>query len=112
MRQQKARAIWPPQPGLFSLRLVKNGWKVPARISHTEAGWHAEIDGEAQPANPNPERAAGVDTIWHSGDQIDQQTYDHLQAIREYAREHDPDHPSLRPRTAMDHRTLRPIYPS
>jgi hypothetical protein len=105
------RVVWPPEPGLFRLRLVRGGWGVPARIAVTIDGWRAEIDGIAYPPDPDPARAPGVERIWVSAEIIDQLEYQWLVEMREWALAHDPDHPAANPQRAINPAELRPILP-
>lgn len=111
MEKQKSRAVWPPEAGYFSVRLVRKGFRVPARIIHDGEKWQAEVDGEMQTPHPDPALAAMVADIWYGGRQIDQQEYDYLVAVKEHARVNNPQHPCLHPRCAIDHRVLTPIMP-
>lgn len=109
----QARAIWPPSPGLFSLRLKRHAWAVPACIVHDKPSdqWHAEIDGEAYETHSDPTLAPMIDVVWHGGRKIDQAEYDWLFALKDWARANNPDHPCLWPRRAIDPRVLRPLIP-
>jgi hypothetical protein len=105
------RTIWPPEAGTFALRLVKNGWRVPARIVlDDDDRWYAEIDGAPFAAHPDPVHAPMVDVIWHGGIRIDEQTYQWLLAVKAHAQAHEPDHPALHPRKAIDPRLLKPLH--
>jgi hypothetical protein len=108
-RADQRRQIWPPEPGYFLLRLVKDGWRVPCRIIHDAEGWHAEVDGTHHPAHADPALAYMTDALWHGGLRISQADYNWAVATREQARATAPDHPSLHPRKPMDPRTLKPI---
>jgi len=105
------RAVWPPEPGLFRLRLVRGGWGVPARLSVTVDGWAAEIDGTSYPADPDPARAEGVERIWTGGEIIDQHEYDWLIEMRTWALTYDRDHPAAQPLRAINPSELRPLIP-
>ena len=105
------RVINAPAPGFYSMRLVRNGWRVPCRIVHDENGWHAIINGEVQPAFPDPYDAPFVATLHERGLRIDQPTYDWLIALKAYAEAHEPDHPAARPLLAIDPMQLKPIMP-
>lgn len=105
----QSRAVWPPEPGLFSLALVRGGWKVPARIVRDADGWLAEVDGETSSAHPDPAYAPGVASLWANGLKIDEATFNYLTALREWARLHDPAHPSLHPYRPIDRLTARPL---
>lgn len=106
----QTRAVWPPEPGLFSMTLVRGGWKVPARIARDADGaWVAEVNGETCAAHPDPAYAHGVASIWANGLKIDEATYNYLSATREWARLHDPAHPALHPDTPINRLTVRPL---
>ena len=102
-----------PEPGCFKLRLYKDGWHaVPARILLTDDLWSAEIDGEpAGLPHHEPEHADGVLRIWHSRKtEITESEYRFLTVdLKEWAREHYPDHPLLDPSKPVRLNTLRPI---
>lgn len=106
----QARTVWPPAPGLFRLRLTKGGWGVPCRIACTDQGeWFAEVDGCTHRAHPNPALAEGVSDIWTFGEIINRTTFEWLFAMKDHAAAHDPDHPCLNPRRAIDKLRLRPL---
>jgi hypothetical protein len=98
---------------MFKLRLHPGGWNaVPARIVLTDDLWSAEIDGEpAGIPHHDPVHAVGVLRIWHSRKvEITESEYRFLTTtLKEWAREHYPDHPLLDPRKAVNPNTLRPI---
>ena len=56
-RRQPARDITTPEPGLFSLRLVKGGPPVAARIVRSLGMLSAEINGAP----------ASVEEVWEAG---------------------------------------------
>lgn len=105
------RRVWPPEPGCFRMRLVAHGWMVPCRILHSDAGWQAEIDGEARPTDLDPALAEDVARIWHSGFIVTEDVYAWASHVREWAREHDPAHPSLHPQRPINPALLTPIIP-
>lgn len=106
------REAWPPQPGFFTRSLTKKGWGVPARIYLWDDGaWQGELDGTLYDAHPDPGLAPYVADIWHYGFRIDETTYRHLLAMKEWAAANDRDHPCLHPRRTMDPRLLPPIMP-
>jgi hypothetical protein len=107
----QARAVWPPHPDLFHLRLVKHGWPVPARILCTDDGWQAEVDGVLYPPHPDPAYAPMVAELWHRGQFITELEYRWRSALRDHARTHDSAHPSVNPRKAVDVRRLKPLQP-
>jgi hypothetical protein len=105
------RAVWPPEPGLFRLRLVRGGWGVPCAIAVTIDGWQAEIDGIAYPPDPDPARAIGVERIWTGAEIIDQSEHDWLIEMKAWALAHEPDHPAANPLQAINPSELRPLIP-
>ena len=108
---EQRRVIDAPQPGYYTLRLARGAWRVPCRIVHDEDGWHAEINGDVQPASPDPYAAPGVAHVHERGLRIDQPTYDWLVALKAYVEAHEPDHPAARPLDPIDPMQLRPIMP-
>jgi hypothetical protein len=107
----QSRAVWPPQPGFFAFRLVKNGWRVPARILFDGENWIAEIDGELCDPHSDPAYAPMLSAVWHGGHKIPQRDYDWLVGLKAWARANDPDHPCLHPRRPIDPGQLQPITP-
>lgn len=78
-RKEPSRAIAEPEPGFFSLRLVKGGPEVGARIHQGFGIWWASINGVmCGAAAADPVAAAGVFRVWTSGARIDRQAYDAL----------------------------------
>lgn len=111
--EAQRRAVWPPAPGLFAMRLVARGWQVPCRIlRHPGGTWQAEINGRAYASNPDPAFAPMVERVWVGGRIIDRLEYDWLIATREWAEVHAPEHPAVRPNMPIDPRTLSPILPA
>ena len=106
------RAVWPPEPGFFKLRLVRGGWQVPARIVCGGDGlWFAIIDGVSfQPAE-DPLHAPGIDKIWHGGTVTTESDYDYLNALRDAAKRWQPQHPACNPDKPINPSLLRPIAP-
>jgi len=70
MRDQPSRRIDQPEPGLFRMRLVKNGPFVAARIERKLGHLVATVNGVP----------ADVDTVWTSGDFIDETMWNILAA--------------------------------
>jgi hypothetical protein len=104
------RLIWPPEPGIFALRLVRGAWRAPCRIIYNDDGrWQAEIDGELQEPDADPALAHMVSAIWHGGIKVDAATYQWMLAVKAHAALHDPDHPALHPRKPIDPRRLKPL---
>jgi hypothetical protein len=111
MRQEPPRLVWPPSPGYFRLRIVRHGWRAPARIVRDGQEWHAVIDGEAYPAAADPRHAPGIDRIWHGGTQIGESEYQYLERLREWAREHQPNHPAANATLPINPNTTPPVRP-
>lgn len=94
------------------MRLARGAYRVPARIARDADGfWLAIVDDEMFAAHPDPALAHMVAAIWHSGERIPEETYRWMLAVKAHARLHDPSHPALHPRKAIDHRLLTPIMP-
>lgn len=106
---EQRRVIWPPEAGYFALALVRGGWRVPARIVRDDNGWSAEVDSEMQLGHPDPALATMLANVWHGGMKISEADYRWLLAIKDHARQHDPDHPCLSPRKKIDPRRLKPF---
>lgn len=70
MRDQPSRRIDAPEPGFFRMRLVKNGPYVAARIERKLGHLVATVNGAP----------ADVDTVWTSGDFIDETMHNILAA--------------------------------
>jgi hypothetical protein len=107
----QVRAVWPPEPGFFRLRLVRKGWAVPCQIICQDGQWQAEVDGVLLPPVAQPEDAGAIGDIWAYGEKITAPVYDWLHKMRRWAAFHDPDHPSLHPRKPINPMTLRPLTP-
>ena len=108
---EKPRAVWPPEPGFFRMRLVPQGWKVPCRIVRTEIDgtylWQTVVNGELSAISSDPV-AVDVDRIWHHGSQIEEHEFWYLEALRDTA---PPDHPARNPRKPIDPALLTPLAP-
>lgn len=65
-------ADWPPQPGLFRIRMVRGGPHVAAQITHAMGFWSASANGQDIGMRDNdPARAGGVADVWERGTRID-----------------------------------------
>ena len=71
-RRQPARDITTPEPGLFSLRLVKGGPPVAARIVRSLGMLTAEINGAP----------ASVEEVWEAGSFVTEAEWRRLDANR------------------------------
>lgn len=107
------RESWPPEPGLFRLRLARKGWLVPARIIHDQENnlWQAVIDGTVYEPHVDPVMAEGVDRVWHYGLKTSEADYKWLMAMKDHYSAHDPSHPCLNPRSPMNPSLLKPLMP-
>lgn len=94
------RQIDDPAPGYFTIKLIKGGPRVPARLHMDLTGYWAEIDGKrCGAASEDPLQADGVMRVWLYGREIDQVEYAAL-----LGRADKPD-----PRKPVDLRKLAPI---
>ena len=114
------RAIASPEPCLRQVKEAKDAVWVAARIHRT---CHCTVNG-GDKSSPHPwrgtcdryphlaaevnGRAANVDRVWTSGEDITEGEYLYLMADREHARRHRPDSPEANPRRAIDFDTLPP----
>lgn len=106
---EPSRAVWPPEPGWFRMRLVPRGWAAPCQIIlHPDGTWQAIIDGDAGAASPDPVQA-GVDRIWHSGTRIPEDEFRFLNAVREWAKKHQLEHPAANAMLPIRPGLLKPI---
>lgn len=121
-RNEAARGTDWPEPGYFSLRLVKGGPMVGAELTYAppndpETGepldrsyyWSARIDGEHDPS-PEPMPSERVMRVWLHGRRIDKAEYDYLTKDAEWARRFAPDDPRANPRQKVDIRVIRPLF--
>jgi hypothetical protein len=102
--REPPRPHWPPEPGFFSMRLVRKGWPVPCRIACDDGLWTAEVDTTTT-SHLDPV-IAGADLIWHHAKRITEAEYRYLVAIRDTA---PPDHPARNPRQPIRPATLTPL---
>lgn len=105
------RNVWPPQPGLFVMRLAKNAWTVPAQIILSDIGWQAEVDTTRHPSHRDPALAENVALVWHHGRIVPLADWQWFCDVREWAKVNCPDHPALFPYRAIDPNTIPPIPP-
>lgn len=106
-----------PEPGFYSMRLVKKGPPVAACIRRTavehqedSALWYALINGEhTGECDADPELCSGVQRVWLSGKRIDQAEYDFLLARYKFYAAHHPDHPFANPNKPVERRLMPPI---
>lgn len=109
-------------PGFFTMRLVKGGPLVPARIWRPcHCTINGGLDNEAHDWRPDCDRwhrlegeAAGkpapVDIIWQFGQFIDQAEFEYLTDVAEWDAHNDAASPHANPREAVDLRAMRPIF--
>lgn len=107
------RTVWPPEPGYFRMKLVKNGWPAPCEIQRREVDglvlWQAIVDGDVMPEVPRPERCPHIERIWTSGFRIDETEYRWRNSLRDSARKHRVQHPAANARRPIIVMRLRPI---
>ncbi len=100
-RGRPDRTINDPRAGYFTVKLVKGGPRVAARIHMDRGGFWAEIDGKRCGAmHEEPLQADGVMRIWLYGNEIDRAEYEQMLASTNR-----PD-----PRKPINLRTQRSIY--
>jgi len=116
--------VWPPLPGHYAMRLVRDGPRVAVRIWFGAAiidgeeqdrapGWFVEIDGqtdreECDATGYRCRIPLDVNKAWPwcAREPIDEDTYRYLVACASWARDHSPDHPKAQPHKAVDFHTL------
>lgn len=115
------RDISRPRPGLFKVRLVKNGPWLPARLIYAPARdpltgerldrswyWSAYVNGRLLAApSPDPGRAR-VDDVWLSGRPITLNEFRFLQRQLAFDRHFAPA--AADPRSPIDVRAIPPIF--
>jgi len=111
-RDEAPRAVDKPEPGYFSMRLVKNGPQVAARILYdTAVGWSAIINGVVcGPAAEDPVHANGVFRIWLGATRSTESEYRYLLKSAAWANKHAPDDPMANPSKPIDLRNLPPVF--
>jgi hypothetical protein len=113
----KLAPVQPDRPvaGFYKGRMVRNGPWVPIRI------WHGPTR--------DPETGEELDRSWHwqaerlgveidvfivwpycAGHRIEQAEYDYLLADHRWAVANNPDDPAARPRDAIDHHAMKPVF--
>ena len=100
-----------PQPGFYTVRLVKRGPALPAITALTDGLWSTMINGVLlAPPHADPFHA-GVYTVWHGGQRSDAVEHAYLSAVRNWALVHQPGHPLCHPRKPIDVGALPPVLP-
>lgn len=102
-----------PEPGYFTVKLCRGGPKLPCRIVHENCLWWAEVNGERHLAAADPEQSETVLRVWQHGERSDASEFDYLNALREWARASQPEHPLLHPlrSVAQSLTHLPPVIP-
>ena len=100
-----------PQPGWFTLRLVRGGPSVTATIACTDGLWQATVNGKPCQAHTDPAQADQVYRVWHGGVRVPQEEYRYLEAVRAWAMRAMPSHPMLHPFQPVDVNLLAPLVP-
>lgn len=117
-----ARSVDQPEPGFFTLRLVKGGPKVPARIIHAPATdpltgetldrsywWSAEISGKPA-GEPSMQPTDEVMRIWLFGEPITEADYRYEVADMDWCLAHAPAEPKANPRQRIDLASLPALF--
>jgi hypothetical protein len=113
---ERARILTAPEPGWFTMRLVRGGPQVPARIYQPcpiEFCWlspwqwvdrryklEAEIDGTP----------TTVDSVWLYGRRSTMAEFEYLTHKARWARVHQPEHPAANPRAKIDLGKMKSVY--
>lgn len=106
------RNIEPPRtpgtiaPGWYRIRLVRNGWAVPAKIEHGPHGWRCTLDGFEKPWTTDPFFDSDITKVLDYGLIIEEWEYTDLLNLKAECVIQQPDHPCLTPMRAMDPMTL------
>ena len=110
-----------PVPGPYLVRLVPRGWQVAAKIMRDGDLFQVEVDGarlsDRWTLDELPDLCAAATIagalfdhplfkIVLFGKPCDEATYRHRLAMKEYCRQHQPDHPCLSPLRPIDQRLL------
>lgn len=127
-----SRQLDRPEPGFYTLRLVKNGPRVAARIARlctcTIGGgehaphdwtpacdrpwpvWLAEINGDQVSEPDRDPLKAGVFRIWESGEPCTADEYRYRLELKAWAEREAPDAPEANPRKPIDLNQLPPLF--
>lgn len=100
-----------PRPGFYRRRLVKGGPWVGARIWHGppfDPITREPLDrSHALRCEVNGEQVDVFDAwTWLAGEPISEAEFLYLEALRDHALAHEPDHPAAQPRRPIDRMTL------
>lgn len=112
----RTRLIDQPEPGFFTLRMVRGGPLVAARIyrpcplemavwepwQHLDRWYALEAEIDGQPC--------AVDRVWLFGRPIPWREFEFLSHRAQWARDHAPDHPAARPRERIDLGRMKPLF--
>ena len=117
MSTYQRRVLSAPEPGWFSMRLVKGGPLVPARLFRGAA-----VDPETgQPLDRSPVLLAQIGDRVPSSDPgdiervwlqhpIPEAEYHHLMRVLAWAKARAPDAPEAKPRRPINHGKLPPVF--
>ncbi len=109
---EPSREIAHPRAGFYRLRLVRGGWRVPARIVHGEDGlWMAVIDGVPSLPVLDPAECPAIEKIWTGGSVITETEFRYLEALREACKRWQPSHPAANPTRPINPMSLSPVEP-
>lgn len=104
-----------PREGFYLLSMTRGGWKVAARLSLSGGKWVAIVDGEIDPTQPTPEQLLTMDATAHAigrimlyGQECSEAEYLRRLAMKNWARDHAPNHPCLNPYAPINSFTAPP----
>lgn len=101
-----------PVPGFYSVRLVRKGPPVAARIDFKDGMWAVSIDGKppAHAPSEQPWTDPAMERVAMYGMPIPEAEYHYLLARAAHAREHDPTHPAANPEMPINLIDMKPIF--
>lgn len=106
----EARSVDNPTPGYFSMRLVKKGPEISAKIDFVDGLWIATINGVVVGSpTADPAESEAVIKIWTHGRMIDDAGYRFLLFRHEWYLKNQPEHPYANPEKPIDLRLMRAI---
>lgn len=109
MRNEEPRRVDLPIAGWFRVRLVRNGWRVPALVEqNAEGAWRAIVDEKPTGWFRDPFQCQDICRVWEFGSQIKEWEYLDLLASKLVAA---PDHPCRNPTRPMNPMTTPLVTP-
>lgn len=111
MRKEAPRLVDQPEPGFFAHRLVKNGVRLAARITHENGFWSVTIDGEPKGLpTPDPVGNQTLMKVWAYAERIGESEYQYLLDRAAWAKLHAPHDPYATPDKPINLGTIPPIF--